>query len=112
MTDFDKILVELKEYFKLRGYQDSTIDLYSNWLLGLFKFYPTTVPKDISEFQIHSYITILVNRKYSFSSVNQFFQTKLLIPDSYYQIQHSSSFEANENYLNRDKFFSDLISNK
>jgi len=45
-------------------------------------------------------------------SVNQFFQTKLLIPDSYYQIQHSSSFEANENYLNRDKFFSDLISNK
>lgn len=74
MTDFDKEMVDIKEYFKLRGYHENTINLYSNWLLGLFKYYPTTVPSAISESQVKSYITILTNRKLSFSSVNQFLQ--------------------------------------
>lgn len=80
MTDFDKEIEEIKEYFKLRGYHDITINLYSNWLSGLFKFYPTTVPSDISESQIKSYITILTNRKLSFSSVNQFLLISPVIP--------------------------------
>lgn len=74
MNNFEEILIDLNKKFNLRGYQESTIKLYTNWLIGLFKFYPTTKPTDICEQQINSYILILVNRKLSYSSVNQFIQ--------------------------------------
>lgn len=73
MTDFDKIRAELKNYFRLRGYQELTIDLYVQRLIDLFKYYPTTEPHIISELQVHSYITVLINRKLSYSTINQFF---------------------------------------
>lgn len=74
MNDFENITKDLTEKFKLRGYQDSTIKLYTSWLVGLFKFYPTTNPIDITEKQINSYISTLVKRNLSFSAVNQFLQ--------------------------------------
>ena len=73
VTDFDKIRAELKNYFRLRGYQEPTIDLYVQRLIDLFKYYPTTEPHIISESQVHSYITVLINRKLSYSTINQFF---------------------------------------
>jgi len=97
MTDFNKILVELQSYFKLRNYQETTISLYSNWLLGLFKFYPTIEPVEITESQIHSYITILVNRKLSYSSVNQFFQAA----DFYYNHINRKDYRFNKRLLPR-----------
>lgn len=97
MTDFDKVIEEIKEYFKLRGYHEITINLYSNWLSGLFKFYPTTVPSKISEHQIKSYISILTNRKLSYSSVNQFLQAA----DFFYNQIHKKDFKFDRKLLPR-----------
>lgn len=45
-------------------------------------------------------------------SVNQSFKTNLLIPESYTKLWHSSEAGSDGETLNKDKFFSDLISHK
>lgn len=95
MTDFDKIREELFGYFRLRGYQESTIKLYSKLLIDLFKYYPTTDPSLITLPQIHTYIVILVNRKLSYSTVNQFFQAA----DYYYNHIYTKDYRLNKRLL-------------
>lgn len=95
MTDFDKIREELFGYFRLRGYQESTIKLYSKMLIELFKYYPTTDPSSITLSQIHTYINVLVTRKLSYSSVNQFFQAA----DYYYNHINRKDYRLNRRLL-------------
>ena len=95
MTDFDKKREELFEYFSLRGYQESTIKIYSKLLIELFKYYPTTDPSSITLAQIHTYIDVLVNRKLTYSTVNQFFQAA----DYYYNHINRKDYRLNRRLL-------------
>lgn len=45
-------------------------------------------------------------------STNESFQTNLIIPESYTKLWHSENNNSNDLILNKDKFFSDLISIK
>lgn len=45
-------------------------------------------------------------------STNESFQTSLIIPESYTKLWHSENNNSNDLILNKDKFFSDLISIK
>jgi hypothetical protein len=45
-------------------------------------------------------------------SINQYFKTNLLIPESYSRIWDSTSASQDEELLDKDKFFSNLISHK
>jgi site-specific recombinase XerD len=95
VTDFDKIKAELKDQFKLRGYQELTINLYVLRLIDLFKYYPTTEPHLISESQIQSYITILINRNLSYSTISQFYSAA----DYYYNHINRNDFRFNKRLL-------------
>jgi len=95
VTDFDKIKAELKNYFKLRGYQELTVNLYSIRLIDLFKYYPTTEPHLISEQQIHSYITVLVNRNLAYSTISQLYYAA----DYYYNHINRNDYRFNRRLL-------------
>lgn len=95
MTDFDELRAELKSKFRLRGYQEPTIDLYTLRLIDLFKYYPTTEPHLISEKEIHSYITVLVNRKLAYSTISQLYYAA----DYYYNHLYRNDYRFNRRLL-------------
>lgn len=95
MTDFDNIRAELKDKFKLRGYQGPTIDLYTLRLVDLFKYYPTTEPHLITESQIQSYITVLVNRHLSYSTISQLYYAA----DYFFNHIHRNDYRFNRKLL-------------
>jgi len=103
VTDFENIKEELKGYFKLRGYEDLTINLYVSRLIDLFKYYPTTEPKLITESQINKYISVLANRKLSYSTVNQFIQSA----EYYFNHINKHDYRLNKKLLppKKDKVF-------
>ena len=75
MTNFIEAEIEVKKYLRIRYQNSTTVDLYALRLIELFKYYPATNPIEISELEINGFIKVLVNRKSSYSLVNQFIQS-------------------------------------
>lgn len=95
MIDFNEIEVDIKNYLKIRYNNRVTIDLYSLRLMDLFKYYPATLPLELTEKEINNYIRVLVNRKSSFSYVSQFIQAA----EYYYNHINKKSYIFNRKIL-------------
>lgn len=80
----ETILKALKD----RGYQESTIQLYSSKLFNLFSFYPNTPPEKITNEQVSKYAKSLVARKLSRSTIIQLYHACDFFFGDFNNIQH------------------------